>query len=159
MTENKMRLGQLSPKFATTDDKGNLISSSILEGSNYVLYFYPKNDTPGCTMEAMEFNKLYTEFESLNCKIFGVSYDNLSSHLSFKEKYCLQIPLLIDTDKKICQAFCVLKEKVNFGKKYIGISRTTFLIDKQGQIAAFWENVDPFNHVAAVLEKLKSLKI
>jgi peroxiredoxin Q/BCP len=155
----KLEIGQMAPEFSTIDDKENAISSQGLKGSNYVLYFYPKDDTPGCTIEANEFNKLHKEFNQLNCKVFGISKDSSSSHTSFKEKYCLDLPLLLDTEGSICESFNVIKEKTNFGKKYMGISRTTFLVDKEGKLAAIWENVDAFGHAGAVLEKLKTINV
>ena len=145
------------PNFEAKDENGNLISLNSLKGTNFVLYFYPKDDTPGCTIEANDFNKLKPEFEGLNCKIFGVSKDDEKSHKAFKEKYCLNFPLLLDTEGKICEMFDVIKEKSMFGKKYMGISRDTFLINTKGEIIKIWRNVSAAGHAALVLKEIKSI--
>jgi peroxiredoxin Q/BCP len=146
-----------SPDFITKDESGNEISLTNLKGKNFVLYFYPKDDTPGCTIEANDFTKLKPQFEALNCLIFGVSKDSAKSHTAFKEKHCLSFPLLLDLNGEICTKFDVLKEKSMFGKKYIGISRDTFLIDKEGKIIKIWRNVSANGHAEEVLKTLKSL--
>jgi peroxiredoxin Q/BCP len=145
------------PPFKTKTETGEEISNESLKGSFFVIYFYPKDDTPGCTIEANEFQKLLPEFEKLNCKVFGISKDSEKSHKAFKEKYCLKFPLLMDTDGKICADFDVIKEKSMFGKKYMGISRDTFLINPEGEIVFSWQNVKADLHAQEVLDKLKVL--
>ncbi len=147
------------PSFTAKDEQGTEISLTSLKDKNFVLYFYPKDDTPGCTIEANDFNKLNPEFEKLNCLVIGVSKDEAKSHLKFKEKYCLNFPLIVDTEGTLCTQFDVLKEKSMFGKKYIGISRDTFLINSKGEIAKIWRNVSSNGHANEVLSTLKSLKI
>lgn len=145
------------PEFEAIDENGNSISLKTLKGTNFVLYFYPKDDTPGCTIEANDFNKLKGEFEKLNCQIFGVSRDSGKSHKAFKEKYCLEFPLIVDGEEKLCKMFDVMQEKSMFGKKYMGVSRDTFLINKEGKIAFIWRNVSASGHAQDVLKKLESL--
>lgn len=152
-----LEAGKLAPSFNTHDEAGNVVTNITLNGSNFVLYFYPKDDTPGCTIEANDFNKLKQEFEKLECKIFGVSADSAKSHNKFKEKYCLNFPLLMDENKEICKNFDVIKEKSMFGKKYMGISRDTFLIGKDGKIIKIWRNVSATGHAQNVLNELKKL--
>lgn len=149
--------GDKCPNFASKDEAGKDVSLSSLLGKNIVLYFYPKDDTPGCTIEANDFNRLKAEFNKLNCTIIGVSKDSVKSHIKFKEKFSLNFPLIADESKEICNMFGVLKEKSMFGKKYIGVSRDTFLIDKDGIIVKIWNNVSAKNHAEDVLKALKSL--
>jgi thioredoxin-dependent peroxiredoxin len=149
--------GDKCPNFIGKDENGEEISSSSLLGKNFVLYFYPKNDTPGCTIEANEFNNLLLEFEKLNCTVVGISKDSPKSHNKFKEKYCLKFPLITDESTEICNTFGVMKEKSMFGKKYLGISRDTFLVDKNGNIVKIWNNVTASGHANDVLTALKSL--
>ena len=145
------------PDFESVDENENVVSLEKLKGSNFILYFYPKDDTPGCTIEANDFNKLKPEFEKLNCQIFGVSKDSHKSHKAFKEKYCLEFPLIVDSEEKLCKTFDVIKEKSMFGKKYMGISRDTFLINKEGVVVSAWRNVSAAGHAKEVFEKLKNL--
>ena len=147
------------PNFKTTDEVGNEVSLASLQGKNFILYFYPKDDTPGCTIEANDFNRLKQDFEQANCLVFGISRDGAKSHIKFKEKYCLNFPLLLDEKGEICTSFDVLKEKSMFGKKYIGVSRDTFLVNSNGDIAKVWRNVSANGHAEEVLKTLKSLKI
>ena len=152
-----LEVGSAVPFFEGICDDGEKVSSLSLKGGFFVLYFYPKDDTPGCTIEANDFNNFKKQFEELNCKIIGVSKDSIKSHNKFKEKYCLNFPLISDEKMEICKIFNVLKEKSMFGKKYLGISRDTFLINKEGKIAFIWQNVSAAGHALKVLEKLKSL--
>ena len=149
--------GKKSPNFKGKDENGGEVSLSSLAGKNFILYFYPKDDTPGCTIEANEFNKLKTEFEAHNCFVFGISKDSAKSHIAFKEKYCLNFPLITDESTEICNAFEVLREKSMFGKKYMGVSRDTFLIDKNGIIVKVWRDVSANGHADEVLKMVKSL--
>ena len=128
-----------------------------LQGKNVVLYFYPKDDTPGCTIEAQDFSKKIADFEKLDCIILGVSKDSLNSHCKFVEKYKLAFNLLVDESGEICKQYDVIKEKSTFGKKYFGIERSTFLIDKTGKIAEIWRSVKVNGHVEEVLEKLEKI--
>jgi len=146
-----------APTFKTTDYLGNEISSEILAGSKYLIYFYPKDMTPGCTIEAIGFQEKYAEFKEAGVQIFGVSKDSAASHQKFCDKHDLRFPLLVDTDATIAQAFGVLKEKSMFGKKYMGISRESFLVDEKGNILKHWEKVKPVSHPKEVLDFVKSL--
>ncbi len=149
-----LKIGQTAPNFTAKSDEGSEISLLDLKGKNVVLYFYPKDDTPGCTIEAQDFTKKIKEFDNLDCVVLGVSKDNLASHCKFIEKYNLAFNLLVDEDTEICKKYNVLKEKSMFGKKYIGIDRTTFLINKMGKIAAIWNSVKVSGHVDEVLKEL-----
>lgn len=149
-----LKIGQAAPNFIAKSDEGSEINLLDLKGKNVVLYFYPKDDTPGCTIEAQDFTKKIKEFDNLDCVVLGVSKDNLASHCKFIEKYNLAFNLLVDEDTEICKKYDILKEKSMFGKKYIGIDRTTFLINKMGKIAAIWNSVKVSGHVDEVLKEL-----
>ena len=126
---------------------------------NYIIiYFYPKNDTPGCTIEANDFNKLLPQFKKLNCEVFGISKDNLKSHDKFKEKYKLKFDLLSDEELTVLKKFKVWGKKKFMGREFMGILRTTFLIDKKGKILRIWENVKVKDHAKEVLETLKEIQ-
>ena len=133
------------------------IDSSDLIGKSYVIYFYPKDNTPGCTQEGEDFRDLYKEFKKLKTEIYGVSRDSLKSHEGFKEKYKYPFELISDTEEKLCNLFDVIKEKNMYGKKYMGIERSTFLIDKEGKLSAEWRKVKVNGHAAEVLEEVKKL--
>lgn len=148
-----LEIGNSAPLFSTASDEGE-ISLSDLKGKNVVLYFYPKDDTPGCTIEAQDFTKKIKEFEKLDCVVLGVSKDSVKSHCNFINKYNLAYNLLADTDGEICAKYEVIKEKSMFGKKYFGIDRSTFLIDKMGKIVKIWNSVKVNGHVEEVLEVL-----
>lgn len=152
-----LEVGKDAPLFGALSDENEEITLDELKGKNVVLYFYPKDDTPGCTIEAQDFTKKIQEFEKLDCVILGVSKDSQKSHCKFVEKYNLAFNLLVDEDGDICQKYGVVKEKSMFGKKYIGIDRTTFLIDKTGKIAKIWRSVKVNGHVEEVLKELKKL--
>jgi peroxiredoxin Q/BCP len=137
-------------------DKGKEIKLSDLKGKFVVLYFYPKDDTPGCTIEANDFNNLKPEFEKLNAIIIGVSKDDLNSHDKFKQKHCLQFNLASDTSYT-CEKYGVWGEKSMYGKKYMGINRVTFLIDKDGWIAHIWPKVSVASHAKEVLDTIKEI--
>lgn len=157
MLEGKTQLevGQSAPLFALLSDEGTEISLKELKGQNVVLYFYPKDNTPGCTIEAQDFTKKIQAFSDLDCVVLGVSKDSAASHCKFIEKYNLAFNLLVDEDTELCQKYDVLKEKSMFGKKYIGIERSTFLINKMGKIVKIWHSVKVKGHVDEVLEVLK----
>lgn len=152
-----LKSGDTAPAFDLPTDGGRSISLKALAGNNVVLYFYPKDDTPGCTVEAKEFRDHMSEFEKNNAIIVGVSKDSVKSHDKFKEKFCLPFILASDEEIKTCTDYGVWVEKSMYGKKYMGIDRVTFLIDGKGKIAHVWEKVKPEGHAAAVLEKVKEL--
>ena len=131
------------------------IDSSDLIGKSYVIYFYPKDNTPGCTQEGEDFRDLYKEFKKLKTEIYGVSRDSLKSHEGFKEKYKYPFELISDAEEKLCNLFDVIKEKNMYGKKYMGIERSTFLINKEGKLSAEWRKVKVNGHAAEVLEEVK----
>jgi len=153
-----MELGELAPLFSLKSDEGTKIDLADLKGKNVVLYFYPKDDTPGCTIEAQDFTKKIAEFEKLNCVVLGVSKDGVTSHCRFVEKYNLAFNLLADEGGEVCKAYDVLKQKSMFGKKYLGIDRSTFLIDRLGKIANIWHSVSINGHVEEVLIALSELE-
>ena len=133
------------------------IDSSNLIGKSYVIYFYPKDNTPGCTQEGEDFRDLYKEFKKLKTEIYGVSRDSLKSHEGFKEKYKYPFELISDTEEKLCNLFDVIKEKNMYGKKYMGIERSTFLINKEGKLSAEWRKVKVNGHAAEVLEEVNKI--
>ena len=125
-------------------------------GKFVVLYFYPKDDTPGCTIETNDFNKLFPKFNKLNCEIYGVSKDNIKSHDKFREKYKIKFDLLSDEETKIHKKYNVWGKKKFMGREFLGTIRTTFLIDKKGKILKTWENVKVKDHAKEVLKTLKN---
>jgi peroxiredoxin Q/BCP len=149
-----LEIGQPAPLFNLPSDEGE-ISLSDLKGQNVVLYFYPKDNTPGCTIEAQDFTKKSKEFEKRDCVILGLSKDSVKKHCNFIEKYDLAFNLLSDEDGEVCERYGVIKEKSMFGKKYMGIDRSTFLIDKFGKIAKIWRSVKVNGHVEEVLIALE----
>jgi peroxiredoxin Q/BCP len=153
-----LEIGQAAPLFVLQSDEGSEIALDDLKGKNVVLYFYPKDDTPGCTIEAQDFTKKIKEFEKLDCIILGVSKDNVESHCHFIEKYALTFNLLADETGETCEKYGVIKQKSMFGKKYFGIDRCTFLIDKIGKIAQIWHSVKVNGHVEEVIKAVKLLK-
>ena len=153
-----IEIGKIAPSFNAICDDGSNIDLSELRGKNVVLYFYPKDDTPGCTIEAQDFTNNIEKFAELNAVVLGVSKDSVKSHCKFIEKYNLAFNLISDEDAEICSSYGVLKEKSMFGKKSIGIDRSTFIIDKKGDIAAVWNSVKVKGHVEEVLEFLTKMK-
>ncbi len=133
------------------------INSVDLIGKNVVLYFYPKDNTPGCTQEGEDFRDLYKEFKKLKTEIYGISRDSLKSHEGFKTKYKYPFELISDPDEKLCNLFDVIKEKNMYGKKYMGIERSTFLINKDGKLSAEWRKVKVNGHAIEVLEEVKKI--
>ena len=121
-----------------------------------VLYFYPKDDTPGCTIEANDFNKLFAKFKKLDCEIYGISKDGLKSHDKFRDKYKIKFDLLADEEIKVLKKYKVWGKKKFMGREFMGIIRTTFLIDKKGKILKIWKNVKVKDHAKEVLETLKT---
>ncbi|MEM1174013.1 MAG: peroxiredoxin [Pseudomonadota bacterium] len=142
-------------KAEATGDK--TVSLKALRGSNVVIYFYPKDATPGCTLEGQDFRDLHKQFSKANTVIFGVSKDSIASHEKFKEKQEFPFDLLSDPDEKLCNKFDVIKEKNMYGKKYMGIERSTFLIDADGKLREEWRKVKVKGHAEAVLDAAKAL--
>ena len=126
-------------------------------GKYVVLYFYPKDDTPGCTIETNDFNKLLSQFKKLECEIYGISKDNIKSHDKFRDKYKIKFDLLSDEELKVLKKYKVWGKKKFMGREFMGIIRTTYLIDKKGKIIKIWENVKVKDHAKEVLETLKSI--
>lgn len=149
--------GDKAPSFKIKTDDGGTISSATLKGSPYVLYFYPKDDTSGCTKEAIGFSEKRKAFEKLGVPVIGVSKDSLESHARFRKKHKLKITLGSDPETEIAQAWGVWGEKTLYGRKYMGMERATFLVNAKGVIAACWHKVKVPGHVDAVLEAAKSL--
>lgn len=149
--------GDKAPAFTLPGDGGKTLSLESFAGRKLVLYFYPKDDTSGCTKEAMEFNALRAEFEKANTVIVGVSPDSAKSHDKFKAKYALDFALASDESKAMLEAYGVWAEKSMYGRKYMGVERTTFLIDASGTIARVWPKVKVPDHAAEVLAAAKSL--
>lgn len=152
-----IELGQLVPDFSLPQTGGTIFSLKANRGKKVVLYFYPKDSTPGCTIEGQEFSKLRLNFAKKNCAIYGLSRDSLKSHENFKMKQGYTVELLSDTEEKVCQLFSVIKEKNMYGKKVLGIERSTFVIDEDGRLVAEWRKVKVEGHAAEVLEKVKAL--
>ncbi len=143
------------PDFSAPMTSGKTFRLADYRGKNLVLYFYPKDNTPGCTAESMNFRDLLPEFTALNTEIVGVSRDSLRSHEGFREKFGLPFELISDPDETVCLMFNVMKNKMMYGKQVRGIERTTFLIDAQGILVKEWRGLKVPGHVDAVLEHLK----
>lgn len=152
-----LNIGDLAPVIELLDDKGEKQSLAAYKGRNVVVYFYPKDDTPGCTSEACTFRDNLAVLNDLDAVVLGVSKDSVASHAKFRDKYELTFPLLSDEDGKVCEAYGVWQEKSMYGRKYMGIQRATFLIDKQGKIAQIWPKVSVTNHVKEVKKALEAL--
>ena len=142
-------------KLPSTNKSNYQLKDSL--GKYVVIYFYPKDDTPGCTIETIDFNKLLSKFKKLNCEIFGISRDNLKSHDKFREKFKVKFDLLSDEETKVLKKYRVWGKKKFMGREYMGISRSTFLINPKGKILEIWENVNVKDHALEVLETLKSI--
>ena len=147
-------VGDKAPDFKLRADDGKEYSLGSMKGKKIVLYFYPKDDTPGCTVEACGFRDGISAITEKNAVVLGVSRDTVDSHRKFKSKYSLNFPLLADTESKVCEAYGVLKEKRMYGKKSIGIVRSTFVIDETGKIAGVISPVKPEGHEKEVLQYL-----
>jgi len=147
-----LKEGDTAPDFIAKDQNGESVKLSDFRGKRVVLYFYPKDDTPGCTKQACSLRDSFDVFEEKGIKVFGVSIDDETSHRQFISKYALPFDLLADTEKEIVNAYGVYGEKNNYGKKYFGINRTTFLIDESGKIAKIFKKVKVDEHADEVLE-------
>ena len=149
-------VGHQAPEFSMPSTSGTLESSDT-RGHKLVLYFYPKDNTPGCTTETQDFRDLFEEFRSTDCYVAGVSRDSLKSHERFSEKLGLPFPLIADTDEKLCGLFDVIRDKKMYGKSVRGIERSTFLINRDGKIARVWRGVKVPGHAQEVLESARAL--
>ena len=147
--------GSKAPSFTAESDAGTTVSLSDFLGRKVVLYFYPKDDTPGCTTEACEFRDHWAAVKKAGAVVLGVSPDGVEAHQKFKRKFSLPFPLLADRDHAIADRYGVWGEKSMYGRKYQGVHRTTFVIDEQGRIARVFEKVKPKGHAAEVLEALR----
>jgi peroxiredoxin Q/BCP len=150
-------VGDKAPDFTLPADKGGTVSLKALKGKTAVLYFYPKDDTPGCTAEACAFRDALPDFSKVKAAIIGISRDSVASHDKFKTKFALPFPLASDTDGKVCEAYGVWVEKSMYGRKYMGIERATFLIDGKGVIRNVWRKVKVKGHAEDVLEAAAAL--
>ncbi|MCA9231137.1 MAG: thioredoxin-dependent thiol peroxidase [Planctomycetales bacterium] len=149
--------GKKAPAFSLDADDGNKVRLADQLGSPVVLYFYPKDDTPGCTREACAFRDQKTKLKKLGARVFGLSPDSVESHAKFRDKYNLNFPLLADTDHKIADKYGAWREKNMYGKKSMGIQRSTYLIDSAGKVAKVWKRVKVDGHDQQVLDALAEL--
>jgi len=156
-TSRELSVGDKAPSFSTEFDSKHAVDSDALKGKKVVLYFYPKDDTPGCTIEAKDFRDHIKEFEKAGAVIIGVSKDSVKSHDKFKEKYCLPFPLASDENGTMCEDYGVWVKKSMYGKEYMGIERSTFLIDGSGIIRNIWRKVSVDGHVKDVLSAVQAL--
>lgn len=150
-----LEVGQPFPDFSLSDQDGNVVTKGDLTGKPAVIYFYPKDDTSGCTQEACEFQERLSDIPG--ARVIGVSPDSVKSHRKFADKYNLQFTLLADTEQSLCNAVGVWQEKSMYGKKYMGVARTTFLLNADGTVAYVWEKVKPAGHAQEVTAKLAEI--
>ena len=149
--------GKKCPEFINHATGGSQLSNKDFIGKNLVIFFYPKDNTPGCTLEGQDFRDNYKKFKNLNTDIVGVSRDSVKSHENFKEKQSFPFQLISDPDENMCKAFDVMREKSMYGKKFIGVDRSTFLVNSEGNIVKEWRSVKVKGHVQEVLEAVKNL--
>ena len=152
-----LKINSKAPSFTVTSTTNNKYSLNDSIGKYVVLYFYPKDDTPGCTMETNDFNKLLSKFKKLNCVVYGLSKDSLKSHDKFKDKYKIKFDLLADEDIKVLKKYKVWGKKKFMGREFMGIIRSTYLIDKKGKILKVWDNVKVKDHANEVLKTLQNI--
>jgi thioredoxin-dependent peroxiredoxin len=157
LAAGKLSPGDKAPSFKVVTDGGETVSSSGLKGSPYVVYFYPKDDTSGCTKEAIGFSESLKKFATLGVTILGISKDSVESHAKFRKKYKLQIALGSDPETKVAKDWGVWGEKTLYGRKYMGMERATFLVDAKGVIVQAWRKVKVPGHVEAVVNAAKAL--
>lgn len=150
-------VGQSVPDFTASATSETTVSLSSLQGKNLVIYFYPKDNTPGCTTEGQNFRDFYNEFQDANTEIMGVSRDSMRTHENYKAKHSFPFELISDPDEALCKHFDVIKLKKLYGKEYMGIERSTFLIDTKGVLHKEWRKVKVKGHVDEVLATVKSL--
>ena len=150
-----VEIGKKISNFKAKSTNENEFNLKDFQDGFIVLYFYPKDNTPGCTQEGIDFSNNYRKFKNLNTEIIGISKDNIKSHENFKKKYKYKFDLISDEDEKICKMFDVIKEKNMYGKKYMGIERSTFIVDKKGKLLKEWRKVKVKGHVEEVLKYIK----
>ena len=153
----KLKINDNGPNFVLPSTSKEKFSLKDSLGKYIVIYFYPKDDTPGCTVETNDFNKLLSKFKKLDCEVYGISKDSLKSHDKFRDKYKIKFDLLADEELKVLKKYKVWGKKKFMGREFMGIIRTTFLIDKQANILKIWENVKVKDHAKEVLETLKNI--
>ncbi|QOL19483.1 thioredoxin-dependent thiol peroxidase [Candidatus Bodocaedibacter vickermanii] len=149
-------IGSKAPDFKINIDDGTNFTLSDYLGQKVIVYFYPKDNTPGCTTEACDFRESIAQFNQLKCKVLGISRDSVATHAKFKEKYNLNFPLGADEDGAVCQLYGVWVQKSMFGKKYFGVNRATFLIDEDGIVKHIWPSVSVSSHIKDILTVLQS---
>ena len=149
-----LKVGDKAPDFELGDQNGNKVRLSSFKGKKVILYFYPKDDTPGCTKEACDFRDNIKKLQTNGVVVLGVSNDNLESHKKFSSKYNLNFPILSDVDKKVSKKYGVYEEKEKFGHKYMGITRSTFVIDENGRIEKVYYKVNPEEHINEILTEI-----
>ena len=149
--------GKKCPKFSAEATSEQVISNQTYKDKNVVIYFYPKDSTPGCTTEGQEFRDNYKKFKKYNTEILGVSRESIKSHENFKSKQNFPFELLSDPDEKVCKAFDVMKMKSMYGRQYMGVDRSTFIVNDQGKIIKEWRSVKVKGHVDEVLESVKNI--
>lgn len=153
----QLKIGDLAPDFTLPKAGGGELSLSEYRGEKVVLYFYPQDNTPTCTLQAIDFSGRADTFKKMGATVIGVSPDSVKSHDRFCAKHGLTIPLVADEDRKVTEAYGVWREKSTFGRTYMGVVRSTFLIDRDGRIAGVWDNVRLKGHIDSVLEAAKTL--
>ena len=154
---SKSLIGKKCPKFRAECTNNKILSNDDFVGKNLIIYFYPKDSTPGCTTEGQEFRDKYKIFKKHNTDIIGISRDSIKSHENFKLKQSFPFELLSDPDEKVCKAFGVMKLKSMYGREYIGVDRSTFIINDKGKVVREWRSVKVKGHVDEVLEAVKEL--
>ena len=154
--KKKCKIGDKIPNFKIPLSNGNNLDSKDIKDKKYVLYFYPKDNTPGCTTEAKDFSSKIREFKKLNTEVIGISKDSIEAHLKFIDKQELKIILASDEDGKVIEKFGVWVEKNMYGRKYMGIQRSTFLINEQSKIEYIWDKVRVKGHIEDVIDKIKA---
>jgi peroxiredoxin Q/BCP len=146
--------GDIAPEFTLPSDGGEAVTLSRLRGKKVVLYFYPEDDTPGCTIEACAFRDAMPRFDGVDAVILGVSPDSVDSHRAFRDKFALTFPLLADEDRAVCEAYGVWRERSRGGRRSMSVERSTFLIDEEGRIEAVWRNVKAEGHAEMLADLL-----
>ena len=154
---NQISVGDMAPDFTLPTDGGGTFTLSSLLGNKFILYFYPKDDTSGCTSQAQQFTADIKQFDAFNTKVFGLSKDSVKSHDKFKSKYDLKIALISDEGLEAANAYGVWVEKSMYGRKYMGMERATYLIDENGKIAKIWRKVKINGHIREILEAVRQL--
>ncbi|MDG4813345.1 peroxiredoxin [Hydrogenovibrio sp. 3SP14C1] len=158
MTTTPLQIGQKIPTFSLDATNGQTVTENDLTGHYTIIYFYPKDDTPGCTTEGQDFTQAYSDFKAENTTIYGVSRDSIKKHENFKSKFDFPFELISDPDETLCKIFDIIKLKKNYGKEYMGIERSTFLINPEGELIQEWRKVKVPEHATEVLEAVKNVK-